>query len=178
MSTKRFSFLLLDANVVIELFGCGLWDVVVAACDIHVGRTVIRESAFFETDDGRREQIDLGPYVKDGRIKTFDVDTADIDAFIDRFDVSYVEKLDPGETEALAKLGSMPQETKICSADKIVFKVLACLGKDDQGISLEEVLSGIGRGRKLSWPHTKKFRESCCSEGHVDAIQNRGLKTE
>jgi hypothetical protein len=35
---KRLSFLLLDANVVIALFKLGIWEKVVAVCDLHRAR--------------------------------------------------------------------------------------------------------------------------------------------
>ncbi len=37
---KKFRLLLLDANIVIELFGQGIWDRVIDLCDIHLARTV------------------------------------------------------------------------------------------------------------------------------------------
>ena len=45
---KRWSFLLLDANVIIALFKQGIWDRVVAECDLHISETVLGEAHFFE----------------------------------------------------------------------------------------------------------------------------------
>jgi hypothetical protein len=108
VKTKRSSFLLLDANVIIWLFEQGIWNAVVELCDLHVGRTVIREAAYYERPDGARITIDLGPDISSGRISVFDVDYGDISTFLAQFDVSYLQRLDPGETEALVKLQSMP----------------------------------------------------------------------
>jgi hypothetical protein len=44
---KKFSLLLLDANVVIALCRMGLWDRVLERCEILLARTVFDESSFF-----------------------------------------------------------------------------------------------------------------------------------
>jgi hypothetical protein len=44
--TKRLSFLLLDANIIIELWRLGLWCRLVELCDIHVGKTVVGEADY------------------------------------------------------------------------------------------------------------------------------------
>lgn len=90
---KRWSFLLLDANVVIVLFKWGVWDRLVAVCDMHVSETVIGEAHFFEDEAGERHDFDLGGYLKNGDIKTFSVAPNDVNSFIDSFDSSYIEKL-------------------------------------------------------------------------------------
>ena len=61
---KRWSSLLLDANVIIELFKQGIWDRVVAECDIYAAETVVGEAHFFEDDAGVRHDFDLGAWLK------------------------------------------------------------------------------------------------------------------
>jgi hypothetical protein len=170
------SFLLLDANVIIKLFELGLWSKVVESCDIHVGKTVIREAEFFEDEHGQHNAIDLRPDIDGQRVKVFEVDVTEIAEFRRRFDRSYLEKLDPGETEALVKLQALPKDSRLCSADAIVFRVLAALGRDDQGISLEELLGMVGQTRQLEWQFRQKFRKTYSDAGHVESIQGRGLK--
>ena len=176
MPTRRLSFLLLDANIIIKLCELRLWDKIVRSCDIHVGKTVIREARFFEDEDGNRVDIDLTSDIDAIRITLFEVDLAETTKFRNRFDQPYLEKLDPGETEALVRLQSLPKDSQLCSADAIVFKVLAGLGRDDQGLSLEELLNKVGMSRKLEWAFCRKFREKYSKDGHVEAIQGRGLK--
>jgi hypothetical protein len=53
-----------------------------------------------------------------------------------------------------------------------VFSVPGFLGKDEQGISLEEVLSEIGLGRALGWQFSKRFREKYTKLGQIDSIQS------
>ena len=57
--TKRLSFLLLDANIIIELWRLGLWNKLVELCDIHVGKTVVGEADFFVDASGNHVAIDL-----------------------------------------------------------------------------------------------------------------------
>jgi hypothetical protein len=63
----------------------------------------------------------------------------------------------------------------ICSADGIVFGVLGRTGRAGQGISLEEILSQIGLGRKLEWQYTKHYKEMFTQMGQEDSIRGRGM---
>lgn len=174
--TKRLSFLLLDANIIIELFRLGLWSKLVELCDIHVGKTVVAEANFYEDAGGNRVDIDLSVDISGQRIQAFQVELHELDDFRRQYDPSYLSKLDPGETEALVKLLSLPSDWRLCSADGIVFKVLANVQRGEQGISLEEVLNQVGMSRRLSRQYTKDFRAEKTKLGSIDSIQNRGLK--
>src|ERR1700733_13902099 len=112
---KRWSFLLLDANIIIALFKHGLWDRVVVECDLHISETVVGEAHFFEDEAGARHDFDLGPYIADGRIKQFTVSAADVKSFVNTFGLDYIEKLDAGEAESLAYLEHATDEHSICS---------------------------------------------------------------
>ncbi len=146
----KFNLLLLDANVVIYLFELGLWDTLVGRCDIHLARAVKEESIFWEDDEGVCHNIDWSGYEEAGRITVFDVPLSKVRTFYERFDRVYSEKLDPGETEALAYLvDSDNEECLISSADKIVFRILGNLGLSDRGISLEEIFGKLGMRRSV-----------------------------
>ena len=174
--TKRLSFLLLDANIIIELWRLNLWNKLVELCDIHVGRTVLREADFFLDSIGNRVAIDLQPDIEGHRIEVFQVELSELHDFRSRYDASYLARLDPGETEALVKLLDVPSEWRLCSADGIVFKVLANIQRGEQGISLEEVLGQVGLSRRLRRQYTKEFRTGQTKQGAIDSIQNRGRK--
>ncbi len=60
---KKFKLLLLDANVAIEISRQGLWDQMVARCDIHLAQTVLDEAQFYDDQQGDRHYIDLLPYI-------------------------------------------------------------------------------------------------------------------
>jgi hypothetical protein len=170
------SFLLLDANIIIELWRLGLWSKLVELCDIHVGKTVVGEADFFLDVSGNRIAIDLSADIANQRIEVFQVEFHELDKFRRQYDPSYLAKLDPGETEALVKLLSLPSDWRLCSADGIVFKVLANVRRGDQGISLEEILGQVGMSRRLSKQYTKEFRTGKTKLGAIDSIQNRGRK--
>jgi|CXWL01.1.fsa_nt_gi hypothetical protein len=173
---KRWSFLLLDANVVIVLFKWGIWDRLVAACDLHVSETVIGEAHFFEDDAGNRHDFDLGGDVKSGDVKTFSVAPGDVKSFVESFDPSYIEKLDAGEAESLAYLMKVHEEHFICSADAIVYRVLGNVDRGHQGASLEEVLSKVGLSRSVPWQFSKAFRERWTRAGVSERLQGRGQR--
>lgn len=174
---KRWSFLLLDANVIIVLFKQGLWDRVVAECDLHISETVLGEAHFYEDDSGARHDFDLRHYVADARIKKFSVPVAAVQAFVATFGADYIEKLDAGEAESLAYLEAASDDHSICSADAIVFRVLGNLDRGHKGASLQEVLDRLGLSRKLPQQFTKTARERWTSQGVTERLQGRGRKT-
>ena len=54
--------LLLDANVIIDLHALGLFEKIAKTYDVHVTRTVFRESISFKKE-GRRQKIDISDKV-------------------------------------------------------------------------------------------------------------------
>jgi hypothetical protein len=173
---KKFKLLLLDANVAIEISRQGLWDQMVARCDIHLAQTVLDEAQFYDDEQGDRHYIDLLPYLSAKAIAVFDLTPSQMDGFRAQFDPVYFEKLDPGETESLAYLLDESEECRICSADKIIYRVLGCLGRPDQGVSLDEVLGQIGLGRKLEREFTKVYREEWTKKGFQEGLTGLGLR--
>ena len=172
---KKSQLLLLDANVVIEISRQGLWDQMVARCDIHLAQTVLDESQFYEDEQGDRHYIDLASYISAKVITVFALTPSQMEGFRARFDPVYFEKLDPGETESLAYLLEQPDEYQICSADKIIYRILGCLSRPDQGVSLDEVLGQIGLGRKLGREFTKPYREEWTRKGFQEGLAGIGL---
>jgi len=174
---KKFRLLLLDANVVIELFRLGIWDKLVDLCEIHLARTVAeREAHFFLDENDERSDFDLSPYVEARKICVFDVTLSDLTAFLDRFHPVYFDKLDPGETESLTFLLNSDEDYRLCSGDKIVFRVLGSLSRGDQGISLEEILHQVGLGRSLRQQYSRAYRERWTKMGFQEGLQGVSLK--
>jgi len=169
---KKSRLLLLDANVVIELFRQGIWDRLLECCDVHLSRTIATtEAHFYEDNQGQRQDFDLLNYEKSGRITIFDVSLAQDRQLSQQFGLSYLERFDPGEREALAHMVTSTNPFLICSADSIVFKVLGFLNRPEQGISLEELLQQAGLGRQMPWQFSKAFRDKYTQEGSVDKVQ-------
>ena len=173
---KKFRLLLLDANVVLEISRHGLWERIVARCDVHLAQTVLDESQFYEDDQGEKHYIDLAPYISSKAITVFDMTPSQMNGFLGEFDPVYLEKLDPGEAVSLAYLLGQSDECRICSADKIVYRVLGGLRRPDQGVSLDEILRQIGLGRKLENEFTKAYREEWTKRGFQEGLTGIGLR--
>ena len=173
---SKLNLLILDANVVIHLHEFGIWSKLISVCDVHLPRTVVDESNFYE-EDGQRQYIDLSDDITEKRVTVFDVSLSDIQTFRNQFDALYVGGLDPGETEALAYLCKSSQPLMISSGDAIVYRVLGRLNRGDQGISLEEILQKVGLQRgQLPHSCTRAFRDHFTQAGATDAIQGVGIK--
>ena len=174
LAAMKFRLLLLDANIVIEISRLGLWDRLTEQGEIYLAQTVVEEALFYLDDDGNRQDIDLNPLIDRQRVTVFALTTSDLIAIRSQFDAEYFEKLDPGETESLAYLLGHSPDARICSADKIVFRVLGNLQRSEQGISLEELLRQTGLGRPLSREFTKAYRLEWAKKGFGDGIWGRG----
>jgi hypothetical protein len=175
---KKFRLLLLDANIVIEISRHGLWDQMIAQCEVHLARTVVDEAHFYVDAKGEQQPIDLTRHINTNAIAIFDLALSELDALRAQFDPVYFEKLDPGETESLAYLLKQTDECQICSADKIVYRVLGNLHRGEQGVSLEEVLGQIGLGRKLSREFTRTYREEWTKKGFKEGLGGMGMRSK
>jgi hypothetical protein len=171
---KKLRLLLLDANVIIQLFKIGIWGRLVEQCDIHLAQSVVGESQFYENDVGERSYISLEQDIASNKISVFDLPISNLIDFKKQFDRIYLDRLDPGECESLAFLCLSDQTYMICSADAIVYRILGNLNRPEQGLSLEEVLTIIGLGRALPRQFTKSFRISNTKQGQQDSIQGKG----
>jgi hypothetical protein len=170
---KKFQLLLLDANIVIELFRLGIWDKFLEHCDVHLSRTIAEiEVCFFVDEYGDQQPIDLSSYIQDDRITIFDASIAQLQALEVPFKCKpmYIERFDPGEAEALAFMVDSTAEYMLCSADSIVFKSLGFLGREDQALSLERILAQIGLSRTLTWQFRDDAREKWLREGFMDSL--------
>jgi hypothetical protein len=174
---KKYRLLLLDANIVIRLFELELWERFIDHCEVIIARTVAEHEALYFIKENQYKQINLDDYENNKLIRIVDVPIATIKNFKNKFDPTWFDRIDPGEAESLAFLEESSEEHHICSGDAIVYRVLACLDREEQGISLEEVLDSIGLSkRKLGHQYTKAFRKKCSDDGSLAQIQGRGLK--
>lgn len=173
---KKFKLLLLDANVVIQTFTLGLWAKLIERCNVWLAATVVQEAAFFTTEDGTSHTIDLSQDLAENRVSEFELTPSELSEFRSSFDPSYLEKLDDGETESLAHLVNSTERFLICSADKIVYRILGNLKRSEQGISLEEVLLQVGLGVALPRPFTKSYRKECTARGFEEGLGGIGHK--
>lgn len=168
----RSRLILLDANVVIRIFELDIWSQVVARCQIVVAQTVADEAHFFERD-GERFPIDWGELTRAGSVEIRSLTASEVQSYCKKFEPTYYEKIDPGEAESLALL-ERDAQARICSADKIVWRVLGNTNQFERGVSLEEILQQIGLTKPLPDRFSKRFREQWCKEGSKEHFMGRG----
>lgn len=166
---------LLDANIVIQLFTLKLWDAIVAHYDVVLAETVVDEADFY-FDDDNAIKIDITTDIDAGRVSIESLSASDVARFCRRFGPMFQEKLDPGEAESLALLDASDQPVQICSADAIVYRVLGSLNRGEQGVSLEELLRHVGRTTHLPRQYTKAAREQWTKQGAVEGLMGFGPK--
>lgn len=167
----KLRLLLIDAVIVIHLHRFGLWKTIVETCDVHLSRGIVNESRFYYDQEGVSHPIDLQPDEDSGRIVVHEVLLTETKALRDKFGQDILQKLDAGEAELLAVLANRPlDEYQICSADRIVYRVLGALRMTDQGISLEEVLKAMGMTKAIDSQFSKAFREKWSQQGFTEGI--------
>lgn len=174
---KKFRLLLLDANVVIALCKLGLWSAVLEKCEILLARTVFEsEAIFFEDRDGEKVYLNLEEDLERGKLQVVDVPLARVAAFLALFKPLYLGDLDPGEKESLAYLFNAQEQHFVCSADKIVFRVLGALNREDQGLSLETLLQQLGLTKRLAQEFSENYREQWTKRGQQEAFLGQALR--
>ena len=160
----KFNLLLVDANIVIYLFEIGLWEEVLAQCDVHLSETILREALFYTNDDGDQLATNIESYRARMTVHP-DVQVSEMQRFLGSLGGSLLERMDAGEAEILCILSRSLEPYTICSADAAVFRYLGAARQSAQGVSLEEVLTGIGRARQVSPQYRKRFKDEYCRRG-------------
>ena len=122
MATK-FRLLLLDADIIIETFGYGIWDNLIEFCGVYVSRIVANEAQFWMDDEGEKHYCDLDKYAALGKIQIVEAKPSDLSALLSYFDVTYrvLGRLHKGEQgisleEVLQQVGlGRPLSKRACS---------------------------------------------------------------
>ena len=174
----KFQLLLLDAVSIIGIWELKLWGRFIESCDVTVGKTVAKEAKYasLATED---VPIDLEPDIRSGKIKVIDIDSSKFQAFHTNYLANCRYQIDKGEMELLAWLFSSEQSYKLCTSDGPVFRFLGYHNREEQSISLEEVLTSVGLSvSQLKIQYTKEFRETCIRRGKVDFTQNFDTKKQ
>ena len=183
---KKFQFLLLDAGPIIKLFQLDVWDEFIKRCDVTVSSTIATE-AKWASQEFEDIKIDLDIYKERNLIKIIEPEPSVASTFYTKLPHAYKNDVEvqDGEVQTLAFLCASSANWLLCSADGAVFRILGLLGKAEQGLSLEEMLTQIGlqpyiRWDRITpkdedWKYTKKFRERWTREGQKDFVQDKGL---
>jgi hypothetical protein len=173
---KKFPFLLLDAGPIIKLFELGIWDKFIKRYNVTIARTVVEQSIYRGEADSRDFiEYSFEEVAGQGLFRIIDVTPTKVKEFIDKFDISSKYAFEEGEDETLAYWFFQAKEHQVCSSDGAVFSILGYLGRDEQGVSLEEVLKKMGLSRQLEWKYTERFRHKYTKMGQIDAVQGQGF---
>ena len=170
-----FRFLLFDTGVILQAHKVRVWESLTRKCRVTVARSVADEALYWEDEDGRHP-IDLNASIKKGEIYCVEMSLSQVNSLREKFDATYLERMDPGETESIAFLVSSDERWLLASGDAFAYRILGQMGLGDRGISLEEILERVGLGRRVEYAHTKEFREKSTLRGQQENIMGRGLK--
>ena len=171
---------LLDANVIIEAHARGVWASLVDRVVLVVPSSVLAEATHYvASETGMRSEIHLEQAVQDGRIREVSATAEQLARLLDQFDLVFVQRMDPGETEALALLlaGEL-SDCLFCSSDGPAIRALNLLSMPDRGISLEALLRRIGLQRHLSRPFDERFFREMQARGAEEFIHGEGLRRQ
>lgn len=166
---------LLDADVIIDLHRYGIWEHIISKNKILVPSIVLRREVYYYEDEfGLKQSVDLLDQI--GKTITEVSTTADeLHEFKRNFDRFIQEELDAGETEALKILNDR-NDCFFCTCDKAAIKVIALLGKREQGLSFEKLLKSSGITKGLENKHTEHYFRKYLDEGSLLRIQRFGIK--
>ena len=167
----RVRVVLFDTGIVFRLHEFGLWRQVLDAYEVSVPVSVVAEAVYYE-HSGEKVYIDLSKDVELGRLMIVEVPANEVIEFRSRFRPLYAERLDPGEAEMLAYAMQKGCVHRVCSADAIVFKAMACQGEWERCVSLEKLLAEVGMARKgLSRECTQRWVDEKLAEGKQDELR-------
>jgi len=168
--TKKLKQVLLDAVVVIAAHENGYWESLCNTYQIALPAAVIEEELLYFASSKGKQGLKPSAWVKEGKVVRIDADLKDYVALSSRLKSDFMASIDPGEREALATLLSKQhQQLLFSTADRAAARALGILGLGSRGISIEELLEGLGSKRssktKLPIHHTKKWFQQAVAEG-------------
>lgn len=152
---------ILDANVIIELFKKGLFVSVIGRYHLHIPETIKAECIYYFDDEGNKHAIDLDQYLTNTKMTIVSADASQYVKLTCTLKEDFYRSIDDGEKEALALIhSSEDDEMMFCSGDLPAIKALGVIGRSSQAISLEALLVGIGiRNTNLKANYTQKVLE-------------------
>lgn len=178
----KFQFLLLDAGIIIGAHELGVWEQLINQCTITITNTVKDQEVYYWYDEHQvGHKIDLDQYIQEGKLNCVEIPRYLLEKFLKVFDPTYLDRLDPGESDSLAFLLNELEKCEdwlISSSDAIVYTVLGRLHLSERGISLEEILQQIGLDRSLAWKYSREFRTKYTRIGEQDSITGIGLQKD
>jgi len=172
---------LLDANIVIEAYVLGVWEILVQQIQIVVPSIVANDEALFYKKEigGIPEEINLRKLIETGKITEFFADSSDLASLNEIFDRVFLENIHAGEREALALVyNGKAEDAFFCTSDSIPIQAMAILRLPERAISFERLLTQMGVTKKLSKQFTEKWFQTQLVIGHQDLITGEGVQKE
>lgn len=172
----KSALVLLDADVVIEIFRLGIWDHLVNKTSIYIAATVAEESDhYFDPVTQQKHSIDLMAEAEAGRITILDGNIDEIKK-VDKTCREHLIDLDAGELESIAV--TIDGHYRFCTADKAAVLAMAVLDLREQSISLEELLRrhGVTSRVRMNNHYSGATMAQWLKEGGVLRVQSFGKK--
>lgn len=165
---------ILDANIVISAFRCGFWSSLIGQYQISLPSIVLHQEVYYYIDvNDQRIPIDLGQYLKSGSIQEVSATPEEIAALEEKVNPSLLERIDDGEKEAIALLLTGNYDGhRYCTSDTRAIKALSALNLGSFGVSLEELLTQIGQGKKLP---DQSYSKSAFDLKKAQGLQEQGM---
>lgn len=173
------NLLLLDADIVINLYELGYWRPVLSQNKVHLSSTIIDEIRYYRKND-EAIPIDLKPLLKSGEVVEVTVSVLDQKEVYDLLVANNADGVHAGELEALSFIFHKNGESfEIALKDHAAIKAAVVLGISDQAISVETLLrkSGVIR-KKLSLPFslTERRFQGLKTEGAFLSIMDKSRR--
>jgi hypothetical protein len=169
---------LLDANIIIEAHMQGVWASLIQRTTIIIPSTVVKEADGYHDDAGGAYiPIHLESALASGMIQEMQATPEQLAALRARFDSVFLQRMDRGESEALALLlaGVLP-DARFCTGDGPAIRALSLLQIPDVGISFEAILQHIGFQHRLRSQFTDQFFRDMQARGAQEFIRGEGLR--
>ncbi len=168
--TKKLKYVIADAVVVINAHEENYWEALCNTYQVVLPGIVLEDEVFYFQSDKGRKGLNPSEWISKGMITRIDAEIKDYDTINKRLSKDFMAGLDAGEREALAILTAKNyQQLLFATADRTAIKALGVLGMGNRGISVEELLDGLGSGSakkaKLSKHFTKEWFQKYKIEG-------------
>lgn len=170
------NFLLLDADVIIDVHRLGFWQQFIEKNRIHISSIILRLEALFYFDTKHRKRpINLRHELSEHELVKLHAIISEIEDLWKRFDLAFAPQLDSGEMECLAILKKR-EDLKFCTFDGAAITALGLLNLANRGISLERALRECGLQKNLPTKYSDKRFKRYIKQGQKMRITGQGLK--
>ena len=168
-----------DTSIIIEAHVLGVWSAMTTRLSICLPSTIVKEADYYPVgEEGLSQDINLTDLITRNVIREVDVTIDQIDRLRSRLDRVVLERIDPGERDALALLldKAIPN-TLFCVNDDPAVRALCLLDIADCGISFQKLLERhLGMTKSLRNRFTERRFAELLTQGHLDRVQGVGLR--